>query len=309
MLEHTARRPVDPRAEVAVAAGRETIRLDPVAVWLGSLAPATSAAYSTDLRQFLAYLASLGVDPDSVRPAHLDAWLTQLRAQRRAASTIQRKACAVRGFYAWARHSGLTQADPSLGRGRTPKVHTDDVAKLGLDRRSTLSVLAAAHHYGQRAVTLVTLLAVCGLRISEALGADVTDLGETRGHRTLSVIGKGARPRTVPLPPLVWREVETYLAGRTSGPLFITANGRRLDRHAAHETITAIGTRVGVKLHPHLLRHTAATAALDAGAPLDQVQTLLGHSSPTTTQRYIRGRQRLDASAAYTIAAWLDPEN
>lgn len=67
----------------------------------------------------------------------------------------------------------------------------------------------------------------------------------------------------------------------------------------------AIGARAGVALHPHLLRHSAATAALDAGAPLDRVQALLGHQSPTVTMRYAQARERLTSSAAYDLARYL----
>jgi integrase/recombinase XerD len=86
--------------------------------------------------------------------------------------------------------------------------------------------------------------------------------------------------------------------------MFTTLTGRRWDRNGAHDTITRIGQRARITLHPHLLRHTA-TLALDAGAPLDRVQDLLGHADPRTTMRYAHARQRLDTSAAYDLARWL----
>ena len=67
--------------------------------------------------------------------------------------------------------------------------------------------------------------------------------------------------------------------------------------------VEALGRAAGVAhaLCPHNCRHTAATMALDAGAPIHRVQGLLGHASPATTQRYVAHRERLDSSAAYVL--------
>jgi hypothetical protein len=110
----------------------------------------------------------------------------------------------------------------------------------------------------------------CGLRVSEALGADVTDLAEQRGHRVVRVMGKGGRPRTVPLPAQVVCAIEAYLNGRTAGPLFVTRSGRRWSRRDAWETVAAIGRRACVaQLHPHTFRHKAATLMQVGGVAAD----------------------------------------
>ena len=71
--------------------------------------------------------------------------------------------------------------------------------------------------------------------------------------------------------------------------------------------VEALGKAAGLEhpLRPHDCRHTAATLALNAGAPIHRVQDLLGHASPTTTQRYVAHRERLENSAAYTLGAVL----
>lgn len=277
-------------------------------VWLQTLTDGTARAYGRDVDTWVGYLADrFGIGVPEATAHHMETWIADQQSDGAPDSTIARRYAAVRGFYAWARREVPGFAgDISVARGRAPKVHSDATQKLGLDRDHTREVLKAAEHYGPRAVALVTMLAVCGLRVSEALLADVDDIREQRGHRTVTVMGKGRKPRTVVLPPRVWHAIDTYLDGRESGPIFVTSTGRRMDRQAAHDSIRRIGKRAGVDLHPHLLRHTAATAALDAGAPLDQVQDLLGHSSPVITKRYVAARQRLDSSAAYAVASWLD---
>jgi len=106
-------------------------------------------------------------------------------------------------------------------------------------------------------------------------------------------------------PPPVRHALDGYTRERAEGPIFTTHSGKRWDRNGAHDTITRIGQRASIPLFPHLLRHTAATLALDADAPLDRVQDLLGHADPRTTMRYARARQRLDTSAVYDLARWL----
>ncbi len=119
--------------------------------------------------------------------------------------------------------------------------------------------------YSARAHALVTLLTYCGLRVSEALGADVAAIGEQSGHRVRRVVDKGDRPRTVELPAPRVMSCPPYVGDRAAGPIFIIASGKRWARHAAYETVHAIGPAPGwTDLHPHLLRHSAATAALDA---------------------------------------------
>jgi integrase/recombinase XerD len=73
------------------------------------------------------------------------------------------------------------------------------------------------------------VLAHNGLRIGEALSADVEDLGSERGHRTLRITPKGGRRATVVLAPVTARALDGYLDGREAGPLFVNDGGRRLD--------------------------------------------------------------------------------
>jgi integrase/recombinase XerD len=129
---------------------------------------------------------------------------------------------------------GLIQRSPLTGV-RRPKV-ADDSQTTGLDRDQLRAVLAVAR---QRAATgagqsarnlaLVTLLAHNGLRIGEALAADVEDVGTERGHRTLRIIRKGARRATIVLAPVTAQALDDYPSERDSGPLFITAGAKRLD--------------------------------------------------------------------------------
>src|SRR6202023_2989314 len=91
------------------------------------------------------------------------------------------------------------------------------------------------------------------------------------------------------------------------GPLFLAADGRRLDRHGAGRIVrkTARRARIGKTVTPHTLRHAFITAALDAGVPLRDVQEAASHADPRTTIRYDRARGSLDRHATYIVAAYV----
>jgi len=77
------------------------------------------------------------------------------------------------------------------------------------------------------------MLGLLGLRIFEATGADIADLGEEHGHRVLRVCGKGTKVVLIPLPPAVGRAIDHAIGTRASGPILLNSRGARMDRHAA----------------------------------------------------------------------------
>ena len=149
---------------------------------------------------------------------------------------------------------------------------------------------------------LACLLGLLGLRISEALHIDIEHLGIQRGHRTVTVLGKGSKLAVIPLPPRVARAVDLAAGERTSGPLLLGRTGERLNRQAATRIVVRLAKQAGVCKHisPHSLRHRFITAALDAGVPLRDVQIAARHADPRTTTRYDRARNNLDRHASYT---------
>jgi len=155
---------------------------------------------------------------------------------------------------------------------------------------------------------LVCLLGLLGLRIFEATGANIGDVGEDHSHRVFRVVGKGGKVVLVPLPPAVARAVDRAVDERSSGPLLRNSRGRRMDRHAATRRLRALVTAGGVRIprmHPRLLRHTFVTTMLDAGVDLRDVQIAARHADPRTTMRYDRARNNLDRHPNYILAAYM----
>jgi integrase len=96
-----------------------------------------------------------------------------------------------------------------------------------------------------------------GLRVSEAVGANIEALGLERGHRTLTVLRKGGKLVTMPLAPRVARAVDLAVGERVEGPIFLGADRDRLDRHAAGRIVRRVARRAGIgkRVGPHTLRH------------------------------------------------------
>ena len=128
----------------------------------------------------------------------------------------------------------------------------------------------------------MSLLALNGLRVPEALGANIEAIAQERGHRTLTVLRKSGKVATMPLAPRVARAVDLAVGERLDGPIFVDDQGQRLDRHAAGRIVRRIARRAGIskRVGPHTLRHAFITAALDAGVPLRDVQEAASHANP-----------------------------
>jgi integrase len=178
---------------------------------------------------------------------------------------------------------------------------------VALDRNELGALLVAAGLGTPGEHALISLLALNGLRVSEAVSADIKHLGLERGHRTLTITRKGGKIVTIPLAPRTARAIDLAIGERTEGPVFLAADGRRLDRHGAGRIVrkTARRAATGKPVTPYTLRHAFITVVLDAGVPLRDVQEAASHADPRTTMRYDRARGSLDRHATYIVAAYV----
>jgi site-specific recombinase XerC len=157
---------------------------------------------------------------------------------------------------------------------------------------------------------LVETLAATGLRISEALSLNVDSVDLTKGEAV--VIGKGNKQRTVFFTDRALTWIDRYLALRRDAnqPLFTGKNGRRLLVTSVHAMFerrnVAVLSRIGKRVTPHILRHTAATNLLQRGCPVGHIKEILGHQNLETTCRFYLGqltkaevRRAFDAYMSY----------
>jgi integrase/recombinase XerC len=268
----------------------------------------TVRAYLGDVTSLLEHAAAAGATAQAdLDIGALRAWLAGQHGSGHSRATLARRAAAVRTFTAFAHARGLLAADPGplLGMPRIPRrlpevLRQDQVAAV----LEAPSAPAAARPGGipsrrdaalaLRDTAIVELLYATGIRVSELCGLDIGDLDTQR--RTVRVLGKGNRERTVPVGiPAVQAVGAWSRSGRpvlvtpaSAHALFLGAHGKRLDprtaRRVVHARLAAVpGTPDS---GPHGLRHAAATHLLEGGADLRSVQEILGHASLTSTQIY-----------------------
>jgi integrase/recombinase XerD len=283
-----------------------------VAAWLlGYRSPNTRRAYLRDITAWLSFCAGSRIEPLQARRPHIDAWARMLEVAGAAPSSAARKLAAVSSWYSWLLAEDLLPGRSPCASIRRPSV-SDESRTLGPDRDEARALLSASHELGPKYAALISLLLLNGLRVSEVVNADVSDLDVERGHRVLRVTRKGGRSALIPLAPRTSAAVGLLLDGRTDGPIFVgELHGRgpvgRLTPSGATYMVRRVAKRAGIskRLSPHSLRHGFVTLSLEAGATLPDVQDAAGHADPRTTRRYDRARHRLDAAPTYALAAAL----
>ena len=277
--------------------------------WLSRLASErrassnTLAAYSRDLRQFLAFLSEhFARTPDlacftSLTPADLRAFMSRLRSGGAQSRSVARKLSAIRSFARHLERSGKGEAavfaavrTPKLARA-LPKPAPAAAAcalacgdlRAGEERPAWVIARDAA---------VMSLLYGCGLRISEALSIRRRDapIGETD---SLTVLGKGRKTRSVPVILPVRAAVEAYLALcpfalAPDGALFRGERGGPLSPRIIQLVMERLRGALGLPASatPHALRHSFASHLLARGGDLRAIQELLGHASLSSTQIY-----------------------
>ena len=279
-----------------------------VAAYLARFKDSSREHTESDLRCYLAWCAERGLDPLAARRPHLELYIRSMQEIRRfKPSTVSRRFLVTAGFYRTCVIDGIMEHSPAE-HVRRPAVPAESPT-LGFTHLQFEALLTAARQSPNLCdFALVAMLGLLGLRIFEAIGADIADLGEEHGHRVLRVCGKGTKVVLVPLPPAVGRAIDRAVGDRTRGPVLLNSRGARIDRHAATRRLRRLAETAGIQVtraHPHMLRHTFVTTMLDAGVDLRDVQIAARHADPRTTMRYDRARQNLDRHPNYILAAYM----
>ncbi len=228
----------------------------------------TRDAYALDLRMYTAWCSQHHVHLFQARRADIECFGRDMETRGRARSTIARRLCTITGFYHYAVEEELLEHSPAV-HVRRPRLDYESHA-IGLDRNEVGALLVAAGLGDAGDHALISLLALNGLRVSEAIGAGIDHLGLERGHRTLTILRKGGKIVTIPLAPRTARAIDLAIGERMTGPIFLRPDGQPLDRHTANRIVAGAARRAGInkRIGPHTLRHAFITAALDAGVPL-----------------------------------------
>jgi len=212
--------------------------------FLGGYSGLTRDAYALDLRQFASWCQQRQLALFDVARHDIEGFARQLEELGRARATIARRLCTITSLYRYAVEEELLDRSPGV-HVRRPRLDYESTA-TGLDRNEVGAMLIAAGLSAARDHALISLLALNGLRVSEAIGADIERLGLERGHRTLPVLRKGGKHVTIPLAPRTARTVDLVVGERAEGPILLSLSGARLDRHGASRIVRRIARRAGI---------------------------------------------------------------
>jgi integrase/recombinase XerD len=259
----------------------------------------TLEAYRNDLQQFGQFLGERGLDPLTIGPPQLAAFVSELADGRDgrspvAAATLQRKVACLRSFYRHLRRERLIEHDPAAelrgprSRARLPQVLSrDEVVRLLEQPRGTSPGAI-------RDRALLETMYACGLRASEVIGLELSELDLDDG--VLRARGKGSKERLVPIGSKAVASVRLYLekarpklVGLADEPhVFVNLRGRPLSRQGLYKIVQRHAVTAGLahRMSPHTLRHSFATHLLAGGCDLRSLQEMLGHADIATTQVY-----------------------
>jgi integrase/recombinase XerC len=255
--------------------------------------PHTTTAYSKDLGKFVAFLGpTIGFkDVDHVM---IRSFLAELYTQRLSKPSVARALASLRSLYKWLAREGVVEQNPAK-LVSTPKLPKKLPRVPTVEEMNTMLDGDLPAAFPERDRAIFELLYGCGIRNSELVGIDLSDIRWP--NEVILIRGKGKKERYVPLGEEAAAAIGVYLPKRqavltakkkTIAALLISMRGTRLTTRSVGRIVKAIAIAKGLPsdVHPHTLRHAFGTHMLEEGADLRAIQDLLGHERLSTTQRY-----------------------
>ncbi|MEX0785221.1 MAG: site-specific tyrosine recombinase XerD [Dehalococcoidia bacterium] len=269
----------------------------------------TIAAYRNDLSQFQTFISSNGHNGSTNgRNGHPTDWrkinkdtivgfVTELKDRRYAGASVARKVAAVKSFFQFLHAEGAIKDNPTESL-ESPRVGKTLPRPLSVQQVDELLEQPAKRKTPEalRDQAMLELLYATGLRVTELVSLDLDSISLDKRSPTARCLGKGAKERAVPIHAQALRALIAYLnEGRPKlvkvkkeRALFVNRRGERLTRQGFWLILKQYAKEASIEepVTPHSLRHSFATHMLRGGAPLRNVQELLGHANISTTQVY-----------------------
>ena len=263
-----------------------------------SMSENTIDAYLHDVELMRNHIAREfpGVGLESIEREHLQSLLEQINEMELAIGTQARLLSGIKSFFRYLLLEEVIKKDPTELL-EAPKLKRSLPHVLSLEEIDKL--FAAIDHStpeGQRNRAMLETMYSCGLRVSELIGLQISNLYLDVGF--IKVLGKGNKERLVPVGDTAIKYIGLYreyirphlaiIQREAEDILFLNRRGGALSRVMVFMMIKELATRAGIdgSIHPHTLRHSFATHLVEAGADLRAVQEMMGHKSITTTEIY-----------------------
>lgn len=253
--------------------------------------------YSRDVQKLVQFLDinEINVAPDTITEETIQQFIYDL-AKNINARSQSRTISGLRSFFDYLIFEDYRKDNPTI-LIETPKIGRklpDTLSQSEID--TIINQIDLAHPQGQRNKTILETLYSCGLRVTELITLQISDLFFDEGF--IRVIGKGNKQRYVPIGLGTQKLILIYLnqVRNHMNPqkgfedtIFLNRRGKQLSRNMIFLIIKDFAEKAGIrkKVSPHTFRHSFATHLLENGADLRSIQQMLGHESITTTEIYM----------------------
>ncbi|MBQ9280261.1 MAG: site-specific tyrosine recombinase XerD [Clostridia bacterium] len=261
----------------------------------------TLQSYNRDIKLYCNYLDAHNIDPVKTSEEELNTYLTSLKENGKAVSTVSRNLASLRSFYQYLYRTRVISEDPTLNlespkiERKLPKVLTSEQVELLLEQPKCVDLK------GYRDKAMLELVYATGIRVTELISLNVDDINLESGY--IKCVGKN-KERVIPIGSLAINALKEYmdksrnvmLKDENDQALFVNVNGHRLTRQGFWKIIKQYKTQanIDVDITPHTLRHSFAVHLLENGAELRAIQEMLGHSDISSTQMYAQiGQNRI----------------
>ena len=253
----------------------------------------TLSSYTRDVRQFKTYLESVSKDILQVHRETIQKYMDWMTGKGKSAATVTRSVAALKSFYHYLVLEGYLQKNPAQNivpvkvERRLPQILTGQEVELFLEQPKCTDMKGYRDH------AMLELLYATGIRVSELISLDVTDVNLAAG--IIRCAGK-AKVRMIPLYPAAVKALRDYMenirpsmiADPEEKALFVNMNGERMSRQGFWKIIKYYQEKAQIDkdITPHTLRHSFAAHLLKNGADLRSIQEMLGHADISSTQIY-----------------------
>ena len=254
----------------------------------------TLSSYLRDVRQFLAYLQSVGTRSVlQAAASDIEEYMRWMTGRGKSAATVTRSVASLKSYYHYLVLEGRLKKNPVQDvtplkvKRHLPQILTDKEVELFLEQPQCVDAKGCRDH------AMLELLYATGIRVSELIALDVSDLNLSAG--IIHCAGK-SKERVIPLYPAAIKALRDYveeirpsmIAAPDETALFVNMNGERMSRQGFWKIIKYYQQKAQIDkdITPHTLRHSFAAHLLENGADLRSIQEMLGHADISSTQIY-----------------------
>ena len=254
----------------------------------------TLSSYLRDVRQFLAYLQSVGTRSVlQAAASDIEEYMRWMTGRGKSAATVTRSVASLKSYYHYLVLEGRLKKNPVQDvtplkvKRHLPQILTGKEVKLFLEQPQCVDAKGYRDH------AMLELLYATGIRVSELIALDVSDLNLSAG--IIHCAGK-SKERVIPLYPAAIKALRDYveeirpsmIAAPDETALFVNMNGERMSRQGFWKIIKYYQQKAQIDkdITPHTLRHSFAAHLLENGADLRSIQEMLGHADISSTQIY-----------------------